>query len=102
MKKLRGAPRDDADKKLEPADPYAELNRLADRYKVPKQADKEKEEGNVTNSLAMLTAIPEVDLGMDARLKNIEETEKAKRQVAEARQDRRRRDEEEPIAGSRC
>ena len=30
----------------------------------------EKEEGNVTNSLAMLTAIPEVDLGMEYVLTN--------------------------------
>ena len=26
---------------------------------------KEQDEGNVTNSMAMLTAIPEVDLGME-------------------------------------
>ncbi|KAH9943205.1 hepatocellular carcinoma-associated antigen 59-domain-containing protein [Epithele typhae] len=64
-----------------PADPYAELFRL-------NKTDKKEEEGNVTNSLAMLTAIPEVDLGMDTRLKNIEETEKAKRQMSEARRER--------------
>jgi hypothetical protein len=40
------------------ADPYAELFEKSKR-------SKEKEEGNVTNSLAMLTAIPEVDLGME-------------------------------------
>ena len=28
-------------------------------------SDKKQEEGSVTNSLAMLTAIPEVDLGME-------------------------------------
>lgn len=39
-------------------DPYAELFERSKR-------NKEKEEGNVTNSLAMLTAIPEVDLGME-------------------------------------
>jgi len=39
-------------------DPYAELFEKSMR-------SKEKEEGNVTNSLAMLTAIPEVDLGME-------------------------------------
>ena len=39
-------------------DPYAELFEKSNR-------SKEKEEGNVTNSLAMLTAIPEVDLGME-------------------------------------
>lgn len=39
-------------------DPYSEL---FERSKM----SKEKEEGSVTNSLAMLTAIPEVDLGME-------------------------------------
>lgn len=39
-------------------DPYAEL------FEKSKKS-KEKEDGNVTNSLAMLTAIPEVDLGME-------------------------------------
>lgn len=39
-------------------DPYAEL------FEKSKKS-KEKEEGSVTNSLAMLTAIPEVDLGME-------------------------------------
>ena len=39
-------------------DPYAELFEKSKR-------SKEKEEGSVTNSLAMLTAIPEVDLGME-------------------------------------
>ncbi|KAJ3207377.1 hypothetical protein HDU67_007519 [Dinochytrium kinnereticum] len=38
-------------------------------------------EGNVTLSAAMLTAIPEVDLGISAKLKNIEQTEKAKRDL---------------------
>ncbi|EIN10992.1 hypothetical protein PUNSTDRAFT_64949 [Punctularia strigosozonata HHB-11173 SS5] len=99
MAKLRGAKREE--KSDDPADPYAELNRLADRYKFSKKNEKE-EEGNVTNSLAMLTAIPEVDLGMDARLKNIEETERAKRIVAEERKDnRRKREDEEQIPGSR-
>lgn len=61
MKKRRGAP--DAPATVDPADPYAELHRLADKYKR-KQAGKE-EEGSVAGSLAMLTAIPEVDLGME-------------------------------------
>jgi len=54
----------------------------------------------VTNSMAMLTAIPEVDLGMDSRLRNIEETEKAKRQVAEERKERKKvnTDEEHLVA----
>ena len=40
------------------ADPYAELFERSKK-------NNEKEEGSVTNSLAMLTAIPEVDLGME-------------------------------------
>lgn len=47
-----------------PLDPYAELFRMTERYKSQPEK-KDKEEGNVTNSLAMLTAIPEVDLGME-------------------------------------
>jgi hypothetical protein len=46
-----------------PADPYAELFRMKEKLKAG--GKKEQEEGNVTNSLAMLTAIPEVDLGME-------------------------------------
>ncbi|KAF9236233.1 hepatocellular carcinoma-associated antigen 59-domain-containing protein [Melanogaster broomeanus] len=70
---------------------------LSERWKIEK---KTADEGSVTNSLAMLTAIPEVDLGMDTRLKNIEETEKAKRQVAEERKERKKtsNDEEHLVA----
>ncbi|EKM59774.1 uncharacterized protein PHACADRAFT_250504 [Phanerochaete carnosa HHB-10118-sp] len=42
-----------------PADPLAEI------FRRKAMKEKEQEEGNVTNSLAMLTAIPEVDLGME-------------------------------------
>lgn len=70
------------------SDPYDELFRISEKYKIEK---KELEEGSVTNSSAMLTAIPEVDLGMDTRLKNIEETEKAKRTVSENRKENRSR-----------
>ncbi|MCO5568674.1 hypothetical protein L7F22_022373 [Adiantum nelumboides] len=45
-------------------------------------------EGTVTLSSAMLTSVPEVDLGMAHRLKNIQETEKAKRAMEEARRNR--------------
>lgn len=47
-----------------PIDPQEELYRLSSKYKVEKKAQP-NEEGSVTNSLAMLTAIPEVDLGME-------------------------------------
>lgn len=45
-------------------DPQAELERLAERYKLD-MASKKDEEGDVTNSMGMLTSIPEVDLGME-------------------------------------
>ncbi|KAG5340420.1 hypothetical protein C0989_001660 [Termitomyces sp. Mn162] len=96
--KIRSRPKDDSDAKKGPRDPQEALYDLADRWKVDKP--KPAEEGSVTNSMTMLTAIPEVDLGMDARLKNIEETEKAKRVVAEERQERRKpiNDEEHLVA----
>ncbi|KAI8978086.1 hepatocellular carcinoma-associated antigen 59-domain-containing protein [Pilobolus umbonatus] len=59
-------------------DIYEELYRIPDRLK---STPKEESEGNVQLSTQMLTAIPEVDLGIDTRLKNIEETEKAKRKL---------------------
>ena len=44
-----------------------------------------------------------VDLEYSARLKNIEDTEKAKRQVAEERKERKRpADDEEHLAAARC
>ncbi|KAH9942572.1 hepatocellular carcinoma-associated antigen 59-domain-containing protein [Amylocystis lapponica] len=85
--RLKQGPQDEPEGDTGPADPYAELFRVPDR---------------VTNSLAMLTAIPEVDLGMDTRLKNIEETEKAKRMINDERRDRKQNtNDEEHLAGSR-
>ncbi|WWC60984.1 uncharacterized protein I303_103561 [Kwoniella dejecticola CBS 10117] len=68
-------------------DPQAELYKIAEKYKVGEKTKKtnQDDEGNVTNSLGMLTSIPEVDLGMDNRLRNIEMTEKAKREMLEHR-----------------
>ncbi|RDX53834.1 hypothetical protein OH76DRAFT_1453601 [Lentinus brumalis] len=97
--KLRRGAKDEEQEDDGPADPYAELFRLTDQYKA--NAQKKEEEGNVTNSLAMLTAIPEVDLGMDARLKNIEETEKAKRQISEQRKERKQADDEAHLTTTR-
>jgi len=51
------------------------FDNLDPRLKVERKLG---EEGSVTNSLSMLTAIPEVDLGINTRLRNIEETEKAR------------------------
>jgi hypothetical protein len=120
--KIRSRPRDEYEAKdARPADPQEELYSIAERWKTEKKA---ADEGSVTNSLTMLTAIPEVDLGMEyviavcgysygtsntplplysTRLKNIEDTEKAKRIVAEERQDRKKpNNDEEHLAASRC
>ncbi|KAA1473411.1 hypothetical protein DENSPDRAFT_851596 [Dentipellis sp. KUC8613] len=82
-----------------------EMARLAEKYKLEKKA---AEEGSVTNSMAMLTAIPEVDLGMEywytsTRLKNIEETEKAKLLLTQGRKDKKPegKNDEEHLAASR-
>ncbi|KAH8094946.1 hepatocellular carcinoma-associated antigen 59-domain-containing protein [Cristinia sonorae] len=98
--KLRRGGAQEQPKDEGPLDPYTELFRNAGKAKA-KDEKKEKEEGNVTNSLAMLTAIPEVDLGMDTRLKNIEETEKAKRAVAEERKQPKKSNDEEHLASTR-
>ncbi|KAF5358975.1 hypothetical protein D9758_004894 [Tetrapyrgos nigripes] len=97
--KIRSKPREEEVKK--PADPQEALYSIPERWKVESRKAA-KEEGSVTSSLAMLTAIPEVDLGMDTRLKNIEETEKAKRVVAEERQERKKNNnDEEHLVASR-
>jgi hypothetical protein len=62
MQKRRGAPADAGP--AGPADPYAELHALPARY-TRLAAKGAAEEGSVAGSLAMLTAIPEVDLGME-------------------------------------
>jgi hypothetical protein len=62
MQKRRGTPADAAP--AGPADPYAELHALPTRY-TRLAAKGAPEEGSVAGSLAMLTAIPEVDLGME-------------------------------------
>ena len=45
-----------------PLDPQDELFSVEEKWKVSK---KDGGEGSVTNSVQMLTAIPEVDLGME-------------------------------------
>ncbi len=63
--KIRSKPRDESEQKEDgPIDPHEALYRVADRWKVDKQKPT-PDEGSVTNSLTMLTAIPEVDLGME-------------------------------------
>lgn len=60
--KIRSRPLEAAKDTSGPADPQDELYRVSERWKTDK---KPGDEGSVTNSLAMLTAIPEVDLGME-------------------------------------
>lgn len=76
----------DADKELAALDPRDELFKVAEKYLIEPKRD--EEEGNVATSSAMLTSIPEVDLGIDSRLKNIEATENAKRRLMDARDKR--------------
>ena len=67
MEKKRGqVAKAEAEGRSEPFDPQAELYRLAERYKLDNEEKKVGgEEGDVTNSMGMLTSIPEVDLGME-------------------------------------
>ncbi|SJX65868.1 uncharacterized protein SRS1_16422 [Sporisorium reilianum f. sp. reilianum] len=70
------------------ANPHDQLYALAEEYRAlqrqikPDQTQDERE-GNVALSAAMLSSIPEVDLGIDERMKNIQHTEDAKRALAE-------------------
>ncbi|KAI6026000.1 hepatocellular carcinoma-associated antigen 59-domain-containing protein [Pisolithus marmoratus] len=89
--KIRSRPPDPSESKSGGAGAQDEFT-LSERWKTEKKA---ANEGSVTASMSMLTAIPEVDLGMDTRLKNIEETEKAKRQVAEERKEDKKVDNDE-------
>lgn len=56
----------------------------------PNEADhdqgfkREKDEGNAALSTSMLTSVPEIDLGMEHRMRNIEATEKARRMMNNA------------------
>ncbi len=63
--KVRSRPKEDDDEDKGPADPQEALYRIVDKFKVNKETKTKGEEGSVTNSLTMLTAIPEVDLGME-------------------------------------
>lgn len=74
----------DVDGALASLDPNDELYKVAEKYRTKNK--KPIDEGNVATSSAMLSAIPEIDLGIDNRLKNIEETERAKRKLLEARE----------------
>ncbi|KAF9955710.1 hypothetical protein BGZ72_003469 [Mortierella alpina] len=82
MKKRRGETGESEDNSKDQSDRHGDAD-ILDELGIRKTAPKPEQEGNVQLSTTMLTAIPEVDLGMDARLRNIEETEKAKRKLFE-------------------
>ncbi|KAH9026454.1 hepatocellular carcinoma-associated antigen 59-domain-containing protein [Lactarius hengduanensis] len=101
MKLRRGRAEQEPDVDAVPSGSAQEdlFSNLDQRYKVER---KPGEEGSVTNSLSMLTAIPEVDLGMDTRLRNIEETEKAKITLSHGRsRDRKQPDDEAHLVATR-
>jgi hypothetical protein len=64
LAKRRGNTASEGYAPAEAYDPQAELFKLAEKYRWDNRK-KDEEEGNVTNSLGMLTSIPEVDLGME-------------------------------------
>ena len=65
LKKRQGNVAKEGEEVAKPYDPQAELYRVPERFNQLPPIKSEDEEGNVTNSLGMLTAIPEVDLGME-------------------------------------
>ncbi|CAG8474231.1 7194_t:CDS:2 [Acaulospora morrowiae] len=79
-----------------PSNPQDELFQAPEHLRIE---SKPISEGNVQLSTTMLTAIPEVDLGIDVRLKNIEETEKAKRKLLEQRHNKPK-EEKDTFEGS--
>ncbi|KAI9277380.1 hepatocellular carcinoma-associated antigen 59-domain-containing protein [Sporodiniella umbellata] len=98
MKKKKGySSQEEAEEEIKDKgfiDIYEELYRLPDKLKGEQKTS--ESEGNVQLSSQMLTAIPEVDLGINTRLQNIEETERAKRKLYEEteREERERREME--------
>lgn len=56
------APQPSTEEAIASLDPRDELYRIAEKYRIDK---KPVVEGNVTLSAAMLTAVPEVDLGIE-------------------------------------
>lgn len=67
-------------------DPNDELSKIAEQYRLLQQRpdaskDKNEEEGSVTLSASMLGSVPEWDLGIEAKIRNIEQTEMAKRKL---------------------
>lgn len=92
--------------------PEDALYALAEKYKelsrsIKPEQTQEEREGNVALSAAMLSSIPEVDLGIDTRMKNIQDTERAKRDFYENRRNKDAKGDaqvaaDETFAGARC
>jgi hypothetical protein len=61
--KIRSRPREDDDGNGGLDDPQEELYKLSEKWRL--EHAKPLQEGSVTTSMSMLTAIPEVDLGME-------------------------------------
>ncbi|KAM0749808.1 hypothetical protein T439DRAFT_326704 [Meredithblackwellia eburnea MCA 4105] len=92
----------DISKELASLDPRDALYEVAEKYKNMETRNKRdvEDEDKGGLSAAMLTAIPEVDLGIDSKLKNIEATERAKRLLQESKT-RTLTTEEEEFAAQR-
>ncbi|KAJ1994864.1 hypothetical protein H4R33_000098 [Dimargaris cristalligena] len=86
LKKINGEgeePETGADSSsLKSSDPQADLYQIPNHLKVE---SKPIQEGSALISSALLSAVPEVDLGVDSKLQNIEATERAKRDVNEGK-----------------
>jgi cell division protein ZapA (FtsZ GTPase activity inhibitor) len=70
-----------------------------------REKEEKEEEGNATFSQAMLTGVPEIDLGIDLRMKNIQDTEKARRAMMEAQKEKSKEvpgESEGDFASARC
>ncbi|KAJ1978317.1 hypothetical protein H4R35_001960 [Dimargaris xerosporica] len=77
---------DTTDSKTRPL--VASRNLHDELYQLPAHLQVESQpikEGSALLSSALLSAIPEVDLGIESKLRNIESTEQAKRQVREGK-----------------
>ncbi|KAJ3087415.1 hypothetical protein HK102_011168 [Quaeritorhiza haematococci] len=93
LRKRRGLPEDEEQLAEKPQEEPVLLDKLKEQlFAIPdhlKIEEKPVSEGNVTLSAGMLTSIPEVDLGISNKLKNIEATERAKKQMAEKKMDKK-------------
>lgn len=90
MAKRTGAARSSLEPSLSTAlsNPHDQLYAVAEKYRelqrqIRPQQTQDEREGNVALSAAMLSSIPEVDLGIDERMNNIQQTEAAKRALAD-------------------